>query len=321
VKLFLGVDGGQSSTTALIGDENGRVIGIGRSGPCNHAGAAEGREKFVRALSACVNEALVQASSSASTAPHDNHDTRFESACMGFSGGPADKDALAREIVAAERYSITHDALIALVGAAGGEPGVVVIAGTGSIAFGRNAEGRTARAGGWGYAFGDEGGAFDLVRKALRAILRFDEGWGPPTALREALLGITDARDANDLLHRFYTDEFPRARIAAFAALVDEVAVAGDGVARDILNEAAQSLAAIASAVREQLFSATEAAEVAYVGGAFRSTMLRERFRMLVELRDGNRAVAPKFAPAAGALIEAYRIAGITCALANVPAL
>ncbi len=225
---------------------------------------------------------------------------------------------MAREIVVAEKYSITHDALIALVGATGGEPGVVVIAGTGSIAFGRNAEGRTARAGGWGYAFGDEGGAFDLVRKALRAILRFDEGWGPPTALREALLGITDARDANDLLHRFYTDEFPRARIAAFAALVDEVAMSGDAVARDILSGAAQSLAAIAAAVREQLFSPAEIVTISHVGGAFRSALLLERFRMLVELHDGNRAAAPKFAPAAGALMEAYRIAGVDCALENV---
>jgi N-acetylglucosamine kinase-like BadF-type ATPase len=311
VKYFLGVDGGQSSTTALVGDEHGRVIGEGRSGPCNHAGAAEGREKFVRALSACVSEALTNGG----VAHTKIGEVRFESACMGFSGGPADKDALAREIVVAEKYSITHDALIALVGATGGEPGVVVIAGTGSIAFGRNAGGRTARAGGWGYAFGDEGGAFDLVRKALRAILRFDEGWGPPTALRDALLGATGTGDANDLLHRFYTDEFPRARIAAFAALVNEVAMSGDAVARDILSGAAQSLAAIAAAVRGQLFSDAEVVTISHVGGAFRSAVLLERFRMLVELHDGNRAAVPKFSPAAGALIEAYRLAGVDCAL------
>jgi N-acetylglucosamine kinase-like BadF-type ATPase len=325
VKLFLGIDGGQSSTTALIGGEDGRVIGVGRAGPCNHAAAAEGREKFARALGACVREALDQAGAIG--------EIQFECACMGFSGGPADKDALAREIVSAKIYSITHDALIALIGATGGEPGVVTIAGTGSIAFGRNSEGLTARAGGWGYAFGDEGGAFDLVRKALRAALRFEEGWGPPTALRDALLaatgtGITqntesdtvhDPGSANDLLHRFYTHEFPRARIAAFAALVDEVALAGDAVARDILNEAAQSLATIASAVREQLFAPGEIVTMSHAGGAFRSAMLLERFRMLVELHDGNRVAAPKFGPPAGALIEAYRLAGIKCELDAMP--
>jgi N-acetylglucosamine kinase-like BadF-type ATPase len=310
VRTFLGVDGGQSSTTALVGDESGRVIGTGHAGPCNHAGAAEGREKFVRALTACVQQALEQAG--------ENGDARFEAACMGFSGGPADKDALAREIVKSEKYAITHDALIALVGATGGEPGVVVIAGTGSIAFGRNLQGRTARAGGWGYAFGDEGGAFDLARQALRAVLRRDEGWGPPTALRDALLEATGAGNANDLLHRFYTDEYPRARIAEFATLVDQVALAGDAVARDILNGAAQSLAAIASAVREQLFAAGEIVTIAHVGGAFQSAMLRERFRMLAELHDGNRASGPRFSPAAGALIEAYRIAGVGCDLESL---
>lgn len=312
-KLYLGVDGGQSSTTALVGDENGRVVGTGIAGPCNHAGAAEGLEKFKRALRSCVSEALAQA---------DAHPGgRFEAACMGFSGGPADKEAVARDIIAAERYSITHDALIALVGATGGEPGVVVIAGTGSMAFGRNSEGRTARAGGWGYAFGDEGGAFDLVRQALRAALRFEEGWGPPTALRGALLeatGTTCQTGANDLLHRFYSEEYPRARIAALATLVNDVAMAGDRVAIDILKQAAQSLVTIASAVREQIFLTGETVHVAHVGGAFQSAILLERFRMLVELNDGNRATPPKFSPAAGALIEAYRLAGVTCDLASL---
>ena len=181
VKLFLGVDGGQSSTTALVADESGRVVGIGRAGPCNHAGAAEGRERFIQAIGSSVREAA--------------GDATFECACFGFSGGTSDKEALTREIVRANRYVITHDALIALSGATGGDAGVVVIAGTGSMAFGRNREGRTVRAGGWGFAFGDEGSAFDLVRQALRAALRFEEGWGPSTALRTALLEWTGARD------------------------------------------------------------------------------------------------------------------------------
>lgn len=362
MKLFLGIDGGQSRTTALIGDENGRVLGVGRAGPSNRAGEGEGREKFVQALRACIRDACSQATdalaqTTAMLPETTSNGIRFESACFGFSGGPSDKEALAREIVDAKQYAFTHDALIALSGATAGGHGVVTIAGTGSIAFGRSCVGRTARAGGWGYTFGDEGGAFDLVRKALRAALRFEEGWGPPTALRDALLEAagtdpaqlrrdgapsgserssselrrdsterssfhgylgTDAgtaRNVNDLLHRFYTGEFPRARIAAFAPLVDEVALAGDAVARDILNGAAQSLATIAAAVREQLFAPAEIVTMSYTGGAFQSAMLLERFRLLVELVDGNRVTGPRFGPAAGALIEAYRLAGIECAL------
>jgi N-acetylglucosamine kinase-like BadF-type ATPase len=323
MSLFLGIDGGQSSTTALIGDENGRVLGVGRAGPCNHAGEAEGREKFVRALSECVKDAAAQTTKMLPEATSSG--IRFESACLGLSGGPADKEALAREIVNAKHYAFTHDALIALSGATAGEPGVVTIAGTGSISFGRNSVGRTARVGGWGYIFGDEGSAFDLVRKALRAALRFEEGWGPPTALRDALLDAIgsagniassgSAGNINDLLHRCYTSEFPRARIAAFAPLVDEMALAGDPVARDILHDAAQSLATIAGAVRQQLFAPAEIVTMSYAGGVFRSVMLLERFRLLVELVDGNRVTAPRFGPAAGALIEAYRLAGIECGL------
>ena len=80
--LFLGVDGGQSSTTALIGDENGRVAGFGRGGPCNHVRASEGRAKFLNAIGGCVRAALEQAGVARA---------EFEAACLGFSGGPADK--------------------------------------------------------------------------------------------------------------------------------------------------------------------------------------------------------------------------------------
>ena len=305
MKLFLGVDGGQSGTTALVGDENGRIVGVGRAGPANLAGEADALGKFAGALRDAVRAA-------AGEAPFE---AMFEAACLGFSGGAEDKDALARQIVKAKHYSITDDACIALAGATGGGCGIVTIAGTGSVAFGKNAEGRTARAGGWGYAFGDEGGAFGIVRDALRAALRFEEGWGPPTALRAALVEHGEARDANDLLHRFYTGAFRRARIAALATLVDEVARSGDAAAREMLNGAAQSLATLASAVRGQLFVAGEAVTISYAGGVFQSAMVLERFRMLVELDEGNRVAAPKFGPAAGALLEAYRIAGMRRAL------
>jgi N-acetylglucosamine kinase-like BadF-type ATPase len=234
---------------------------------------------------------------------------------MGFSGGPDDKEALAREIIRAERLLVTHDAFIALAGATAGAPGIIVIAGTGSIAFGRNEAGATARAGGWGYLFGDEGGAFDLVRQALRAVLRNEEGWGARTALREALLEAGGTRDANDLLHRFYTDEYPRHRVAAFAKLVDDVARTGDKVASDILGSAAQSLATIAATVRRQLFDTASAVDVRYSGGVFQSESLLARFRMLLELEEGIRVTAPRFGPAEGALLEAYRLGGVTSGL------
>lgn len=291
----------------MVGDEAGRVLGVGRGGPCNHVGKAEGREKFFRAVGGCLREAGFEGA-------------EFEGACLGFSGGAADKDAYVRELIKAKRFLITHDAFVALVGATAGEPGVVTIAGTGSMAFGRNGEGKTARAGGWGYAFGDEGGGFDLVRQALRAALRHEEGWGPKTALREALLSSAGATSTNDLLHRFYTDQYPRERVAAFSKLVDRVARDGDPVAREILLAAAQQLATLAGAVRAQIFDPNAACRITYFGGVFRSEILLGRYRMLMELEESNRVAEAVFGPAAGALIEAYRVAGLKMELKNVPA-
>ena len=310
VRWFLGVDGGQSSTAALIGDESGKVVGVGHAGPCNHVSTAESHARFRGAVGGAVNAARQAAGLT---------EARFTAACLGLSGGPHDKEALVREIVSAEQYRITNDAVIALLGATAGEPGVIAIAGTGSIAYGRNAEGRTARAGGWGYVFGDEGGAFDLVRQAVRASLRNEEGWGHATALRETLLEATGAPDMNDLLHRFYTPAYPRPRIASYAGLVDEAARNGDGAAREILQNAAQSLATYAAAVRRQLFHRGELARTSYMGGVFRSEILRERFAMLVQLESDAPVHPPAMGPAAGALIEAYRLAGLRVQPSNAP--
>jgi len=305
-EYFLGVDGGQSSTYALIGDRTGRVLGWGRSGPSNHVAESEGRAKFTSAILGCLSAACAEAGL-------DTASIRFAACCLGFSGGPADKEGILREILASDRTLVTHDALIALSGATAGEPGLITIAGTGSIAFGRNAAGKTARAGGWGYIFGDEGGGFYIARQALRAALRFEEGWSAPTSLRSLLLAATGASDANELLHRFYTPEFSRPRIAGFAKLVDEAAENGDGIAREILVDAAEKLAALAGAVRKQLFNEVEPVRLAYIGGVFRSRAVLEHFR------EFTAATPPIYGPAAGALLEAYRSAGVECTLTNVP--
>jgi len=187
----------------------------------------------------------------------------------------------------------------------------VAIGGTGSIAFGQNARGETARTGGWGYLFGDEGGAFDIVRQALRAILREHEGWGGRTALTPALAEAASASDANQLLHIFYTPDWPRQRIAGLAEIVDRIAEDGDPVAIGVLHNAARDLALLVGSVRRQLWAEGESTRVAWVGGVFRSAALLERFRTLVSLAGNTICEAPRHGPAVGALLLAYRAAGI----------
>ncbi len=311
-ELFLGIDGGQSSTTALIGDAEGRVLGMGRGGPCNHVKTGDGRAKFMGAIGGCVGKACAEAGL-------DPVSVRFAAAGAGFSGGPADKDALLREIVRADEWLITNDALIALTGATNGAPGIITIAGTGSISFGRNGAGNIARAGGWGYVYGDEGGGFDLTRQALRAGLRQHEGWGPATKLHDKLLAATGAAEMNDLLHRFYTTDWPRPEIAKLSRLVDEAAIEGDAVACQILETAALRLADYTTAVRRQLFQPDEPARVAWIGGVFKSRLLRERFAAEVERESANSCGDPIYGPAAGALLEAYHLAGRAVSLSGVP--
>ena len=310
-RYFLGIDGGQSSTTALIGDGAGRVSGYGRAGPCNHVGTEEGRERFLSAIAGCVAPACKEAQLDFAT-------IRFDSACFGFSGGPQNKEALLNEMLRCDRMAITHDAAIALEGANAGVPGLIVIAGTGSIAFGRDERGRTARAGGWGYIFGDEGGGFDIARQALRAALRYDEGWGEATELNEMLLEQTRSVDANEVLHKFYTSEFPREKVAKLAMHVDSVASFGDPIARIILDEAGKRLADLALAVLGQLFP-DRPARVSYVGGVFRSAPVLQRFTSTLMKESNVKVAAPVYGPATGALMEAYRVAGLKVELSGVP--
>ncbi len=310
-RFYLGVDGGQSSTTALIADEAGRVLGSGRAGPCNHVAGQEAHAKFRTVIGDCV----AQASHGAGLHPDSLH---FAAACLGLSGGAEDKIAFARELIRTDLLKVTNDAEIALTGATRGEPGIIVIAGTGSIAFGRDAAGRTARAGGWGYIFGDEGGAFDIARRALRAALQNEEGWGPPTILRARLLEETAAQNANALLHRFYAEN-RRHSVAALAPLVTKAAEDGDSAALAILTDAARILCWYVQGVYRNLFSDSRKITVAHIGGVFRSTPLRKAFA--AELRATIRCETgyPQLSPASGALLEALRLDGNNSTLTNAP--
>ncbi len=314
-QFFLGVDGGQSSTVALIGDERGVVLGYGAGGPSNHVQGPGGKEKLRKAVTLSVSAAW-------NNSPYAGGKKfpAFESAFLGMTGGAADKVSMIRDLVPARRLEVSHDAITALIGATEGRPGIIVIAGTGSIAFGMNARGQTARAGGWGYVFGDLGSAFDLARRALQAALRQEEGWGPPTHLHGRILAFSGAKDANEALHKWYTLEFPRDRVASFSRHVDEAAAAGDRVAREILRSGALELSQLIDRVRRHLFRAREEALVSYIGGVFKSRFVQQRFRRLVQQQGANRVAPPTLGPAAGALLAAYRNVGISeIKLRNLP--
>jgi glucosamine kinase len=259
---FLGVDGGASKTAALVTNEQGQPLGDGLAGPSNHLRV--GIETAARNIERAVNRALVAA---------DVASREIVWAYCGIAG--ADHPAHRQEVVDSlnvffprGNFTVDNDARIALSGAIGFGVGVVVIAGTGSVAFGRNGAGEEARAGGWGPTIGDEGSAYGIGRAGLMAIMRAYDGRGPATMMAE-LLSRDQKMTPAELPRMVYATTTQVDDIARFSRLVIEAAAAGDAVAHAILEEGGRELGAAVLAVARRLNIVDRQFPVAYVGGAF----------------------------------------------------
>ena len=220
-------------------------------------------------------------------------------------------DHLLQEMLPRARVVVLPDYAIALEGATGGSLGVLVIAGTGSIACGRDREGRLMRAGGWGYLLGDEGSGFWIGREALRAALAAKEGWGEPTLLTEMLAQALGTADAGEWLSALYRSRNPESLLAQLAPLVAEAAERGDIPATRILTDAAHHLAGLVIHVATHLYL-PEDFPVCTVGGVWKSGgMFLHRFReQLVTYLPAWRGEIkpPLYSPVEGALLLAQRM-------------
>jgi N-acetylglucosamine kinase-like BadF-type ATPase len=184
---------------------------------------------------------------------------------------------------------VVTDADIALFGATEGEPGLVIIAGTGSVCCGLNAQGKHICAGGWGPLAGDEGSGSWIARRALQAMARACDGRGPETTLGDAACSYFNVATTDDLLIAIYAPGMTNDRIAGFGKRVIEAAQAGDHVAREIVAEAGRELGVAANAVISKLRLVRERFQVAYVGGVFSAGEL-----ILEPLREEIARTAPQ---------------------------
>ena len=238
----VGVDGGGSKTLAVVVDERGNKRGRAVTGSSNHSRV--GIEQAVRQIYSAVEEAARRA---CCVLP-------FSSAGFGLAGidRPDDYDLLLPHLKPLARdIRLTNDAELVLSGLPG-EVGIALIAGTGSIALGRNARGTTARSGGWGYIIGDEGSGYDLGRRCLQAVARASDGRGPATMLAGLLLKRWQLNDASEMIGKVYSASDPTA-IASLSALVFAASRGGDEVARSIVDAATRELALAAAAVKNML--------------------------------------------------------------------
>lgn len=299
--LLLGVDGGQSSTRTFLADASGRIMGACRTGPSNHIFEPGGLERQYRAL----HDGMRGAFAAAGLDPRE-----VDVACVGLTGRghpPTIERALPARVL-----RLFGDVEAAFAGALPHGVGVVVVGGTGSIAYRRDESGATHRTGGWGYLAGDEGSAYDLGRQAFRAVYRAYDGRGPAATLRERLCAHFGARDLEELRDTLYGPETSRADVAGCARLVAEAAADGDAVAAALLRDAGAALADLAGGVLAHLDSSA-AARVVLIGGLTAAgSPLRDALREALQARHPAAELhEPALDPSRGALVLALQDAGV----------
>jgi len=298
----LGVDGGASGTRCVIAHVSGELLGRGTGGPSNPITA--GVEAAADAITGAVDEAIENCSVSS-----------FGVAYMGIAGAmrPPILEALRNRLstLDVEKLEIVSDAVIALAGATGCRPGVVVIAGTGSIAYGESEDGETARAGGWGWRLGDEGSGNYVGSRALIAAVRSHDGRDPPSILTEKVMKALGLTDMSELIDRVYLRGMGVEDVAALATLVGEAAEEGDGEAIRILEDAGAELGLAALTVACKLgFNGNFI--VAPTGGVFNLGLLKASFNEIVKRGAAEcDIISPRFEPAIGASLLALKDMGI----------
>jgi N-acetylglucosamine kinase-like BadF-type ATPase len=316
VAYYLGIDGGGSKTTCIVGDESALL-----------ATATVGASNITRVGEAGAREALHQAIREACRAARISPQQVLR-ACVGAAGAGREEVAstvgkIVAEIISGE-IEVVGDMEIALAAAFGKGPGVIVIAGTGSIVFGRDAQGKVARAGGWGFAVSDEGSAHWIGLAAVRAVLRAADEAGKDRA--ESVATWPARQLFSELKTAWSLNSLPQLARAAnaspdFAVLFPAVlaaAEAEDAAARQVIAEASRELAQLAGIVVRRLFSAqlspaqdASAVPMAMAGGVFRhAAMIRELFYNEVRAANPHVVLNPEVVDPVHGALQMARKAG-----------
>ena len=288
----IGIDAGGTRTVCQLADAAGHVLAEVRGGGANLQSQGEADVESV--LGPLIAELLPQGA-------------RPAVICLGIAGADRPRDVtivdgILGRIGRGARGLVVSDALVALEAGAPRQAGVVMIAGTGSIAYGRDADGRAARAGGWGYVLGDEGSGYWLGRQALRAVVRAADGRGPETKLAARILAHYGATGAQDLIQQIAGGGSKPSAIAELAYAVGSAADDDDPVAHLLVKSAAQELAAAARAVIGRL--ALKDVPLVLAGGTLLGvqSLQRETLRELARLVPEARPLALDVEPAYGAV-------------------
>lgn len=312
----LGVDGGGSKTDCIIMDETTRIIAQSRAGGANHNLVGS------QAAFLAIEEAIKRAT-------EEVKGVEINALALGLAGVSQPKDIQKVQkwiqqlqnstvikvnwCLSPENIVITHDADIALVGGTSQGTGIIVNAGTGSIIFGRNAQGKTKRVGGCGYLLGDDGSAYNIVIKGIKAALKSEDGTGEKTTLSSVIqeyLELENLEQITDIIYQWGVKE-----IAKLAPLVFQTALDGDKIATDIIEQGVMELVQGTKVIRESLFSSTETVEIVTVGSVWQSAYpLRSNFeRLLVQQFPETKIILPYHQPVYGAALLALKTINNIC--------
>lgn len=302
----LGLDGGGTQTRAAVVPLSGRSAGTGTSGACNLA-AVSPAEALTNALAA-ADCALAQAGASRA---------EVVSVCAGVAGWsyPDRRTQFTHGLQAAfpnAQVSVKPDYVIALAGATGGAPGVIVIAGTGSAAYGENAAGESHRTGAYGYLIDDGGSGYGVGRGAIAAVLAAADGTGPPTTLTAHVLPALGLTSITEIVPGVYGGGISRVAIAGLSRVVAAASADNDPVARALLMRAGGTLAQLVQGVTQRLFvNGPEPFPVVQIGGLWSAgDALTDVFtRSLRRFAPSAVITAPQASPVEGAVQRAQAAA------------
>lgn len=263
-ELVLGIDGGGTKTRAVVSN-NGQMLGEGLAGPSNplRVGVHDAVTHICDAVDMACDEAGIRRKDILAVE-------------VGLAGVRR-QDIRARmhdslvDSLGVKLLEVVTDAEIALYGATNGAPGLVIIAGTGSICCGINTKRKRACSGGWGPIAGDEGSGFNIARRALQSIAQASDGRGQKTVLSESAREYFRADTIEDVAMAIYAPKMKHERLAGFARCVIEAARKGDKVALEITSDAGKDLGSLAVAVIKQLDMQRDKFQIAYVGSIFKA--------------------------------------------------
>ena len=304
MSVILAIDGGGSRTRCLAMDRNGRVLGQAESGPSNHLLVSS--EIVRRSLAEAINDTLRAAGVNAETVACVSAGL----AGVDFDGaGAPEMQTLLREL-GFENLVINGDMVIAHAGALRMRPGVVALAGTGSVVLGIGTGNERVKVGGWGPIYGDEGSAYRIGESALRAAAHAYDGRGPDTLLTIAIRRALGLNDFRETVTRIYVERMEPREIAALSRVAYEVAEAGDEVACRIFFRAADELVeSVVAAIRQLKLNE---ALVSHQGSVLdQCHLFRKRFvEQLKNSVPDATVVAPEFEPVIGAYLLGCKAIG-----------